>query len=297
MTVLNRRIVYRTFQSNGIDTADKLVLMNTANLGSLSILGSVDIPPDDRIFATLGRPGAGTNPGGRVTFIHFNRANSPVSGCVTADAGAETVCPVRTSSVGVTDQHNAPPVPTTLRFVDWISQSGSNPSGVTEMKANGFDYIVVPPEKAEGSTATVYKFGSSGPSGSVDFDLGALANPTDSVSMSATIIDPCMERVVTAEQANTRKLYAVPFQQTPTTADVALNAPGGGLAYEPHTKTVVQFFQDPTNPSFRGFELGGTADAPTLTERGTGDARPWMPPAGMNPAIVVTQMPLLPPCD
>jgi len=272
-------------------------LLNTAMLadGDLNIIGSVDVPPEKRILATLGRPNPNTGVGGRVTFIHFNRANSPLSGCTQGDAGTEVVCPVRTSSMVIQASDTSPAQPPTPTLVDWVSQSGSNPSGATDLK-NSFDYIVVPPEPGEGSTATAYKFATNSTlSKKVDFDLGTLQ--AASVSMSATVVDPCVERVVTSEQANTRTIYAVPFSGTAGAVQVPLNAPAGALVYEPFTKTVIQYLQDAAAPSFRGFILGGTADAPTLVERGTGGALPWTPPADLNPAIVVVKNPLQPPCN
>jgi hypothetical protein len=214
---------------------------------------------------------------------------------VQGDGGAEVVCPVRTSTILVPAAATTPAMPGVPVLVDFISQSGSNPSGATDLK-NGFDYIVVPPEPGEGSNATAYKFDNqSGSEGKVDFDLGTL-QPA-SVSMSSSVVDPCIERVITSEQANTRSIYAVPFAGTAGPVDVPLNAPAGALVYEPFTKTVIQYLQDAAMPSFRGFVLGGTAEVPTLTERGTGGALPWMPPGDILPSIVVTKNPLNVACN
>jgi hypothetical protein len=288
MTVLNERILYRTVQSNGIDTSDKLILLNTSDLENLTIQGSVDLAPERRILATLGRPSP-TAAGGRVTFIHFNPNSTECD-------DNDQVCPVKTSSMQILPAVTNPSQPPAATLVDWVAKSGSLPAGATDLK-NGFDYIAVPPDPSEGSIAKIYKYDSTSTRQTeVEFDLGTLSTPT--VSISAAVIDPCAERVVVSELATTRKIYAVSVSGTGV-ASVPLNAAAGGLVYEPYTKTVIQFLQDATNPSFRGFQLGGTAAAPTLTERGTSEALPWSPPANppLNPSFVVVKSPLQPPCN
>lgn len=292
LTVLNQRIFYRTVQSNGTSTSDKLVLLDTSNLSQLTIRGTVDLPPDQRLIGTLGRPSP-TAAGGRVTFLHFN----PFGACETIDGGTGEICPVRTSTIliGATVTNPAPPV--NLVEIDKVAKSGSLASGATDIRPNGFDYFAFPPDPTEGTIGTVYKYDtSSNRQAAVPFDLGAI-DSANSVSMSATLIDPCVERVYATEQANTRRLYVIPLAQGAMPTSLPLNAPAGGLAYEPYTKTIVQFFQDPQNPSFRGFQIGGTATQPEILERGTAGQAPWRPPTDLNPAVVVTKTPLQAPCN
>ncbi len=309
VAMLNQRILYRSSVHAGAAmTDDTLTLLDTSK--TVVPIAKLTIPYRYSLAGAVGRPASGTVAGGRAFFLHQN-SDDAAENCVAPDAGTEQACNVYFSSLNVlaTDK-------TTLTFplaqvgtVAEVDRDGSFAAiGIQPGSDSNTVAVVVPPKRIEGADARIFKYNAGSGSliagGPVTFSLDtAPARPvvaTQSISIATVALDPCNDLLFAGELANSAFLYGVPIGQVAGTVVAfdpqSKNGTVGAAVYEPFTKTLVSYNNDPVNPTFNGFQIGGTATAPTVLVRGKAGANAWKVPAGIVPSIVVTQNPDDPPC-
>jgi hypothetical protein len=311
VAVLNQRLLYRSSAHSGASTVDDtLTLLDTSGAtipgGSVKAIGKLDILYKDSLVAAIGAPLTGSAAGGRVFFLHDNPDDN-MDNCVLTDAGTEEACTVYSSSLSIAAADtNLTLSPASLTDIAQIDRDGSVPALGIQPSGNTA-VIVVPPRRAIGVNASVFRYSAStGASlgAPIEFSLngaGKTINPLSSITIPAVAVDPCNDLLFAGELANTALLYGVPIGSTAGTV-VAFdpntqNGTVGSLVYEPFTKTLISYTFDVNNPTFSGFQLGGTATVPTFTTRGKAGAASWKIPVGLVPAVVVVKNPVNPPCN
>ncbi len=311
VAVLNGRILYRSGTHTGAAmTDDALTLLDTSATPVMAI-AKLTIPYRYALAGAVGRPASGTVAGGRVFFLHQN-SDDATENCVAPDAGTEQACSVYYSTLNVlaADQGTLTLPSASITNVAEVDRDGSFAVIAIQPGSNASTVaVVVPPKRVEGADARVFKYntgtGEAISGGPVTFSLDTPpARPvvnTESISIATVALDPCNDLLFTGELANSAYLYGVPIGQTPGTVVAfdpqSKNGTVGSAVYEPFTKTLISYNNDPVNPTFNGFQIGGTATAPTATLRGKNGAAVWTPPTGIVPSIVVAQNPNNPPCN
>lgn len=309
VAILNERILYRNAVHSGANMLDDtLTLLDTS--GKVVPIAKLTIPYRYSLAGVVGRPASGTVAGGRVFFLHQN-SDDATDNCFAPDAGTEQACNVYYSSLNVlaTDKITLNP-PAGYNTVAEVDRDGSFAAiGIQPGSDSNTVAVVVPPKRIEGADARVFKFnagnGAAISGGPVTFSLDTpparSVVATQSISIATVALDPCNDLLFAGELANSGYLYGVPIGLTPGTVVAfdpqSKNGTVGAAVYEPFTKTLVSYNNDPVNPTFNGFQIGGTPTVPTISVRGKTGAAKWMVPAGIVPSIVVTQNPNDAPCS
>lgn len=310
VAILNQRILYRSSSHSGANTNDDvLTLLSTVPGMTVKPIGKLTIPYRYSIVSSVGRPNSGGTAGGRVFFLHEN-IDDATDNCVTADAGTEQACSVYYSSLNVlaTDLSLTLP-PANISTVAQLDHDGSYAAmAIQPGAASNTVAVVVPPRRALGADASVFRYnaGTGAPvsGGPVAFSLSTPTKPvqpTSSISIATVSLDPCTDLMFTGELANTALLYAVDIGTPPGMPlafdPLSKNGTVGSTTYEPYSKTLIHYNIDNVNPSFSGFQIGGTPAAPSITVRGKTGAAPWKVPVGIIPLVVVAKVPEAPPCN
>jgi len=309
VAVLNQRILYRNSVHTGATMIDDtLTLLDTSK--TVLPIAKLTIPYRYSLAGVVGRPASGTSAGGRAFFLHQN-SDDATENCVAPDAGTEQACSVYYSSLSVSATDKvALTLPTaSINTIAEVDRDGSFAAiGIQPGSSSNTVAVVVPPKRIEGADARVFKFnagnGAAVAGGQLTFSLNTPpARPvvaTASISIATLAMDPCNDLLFAGELANSAFLYGVPTGQTPGTVVAfdpqSKNGTVGTAIFEPFTRTLVSYNNDPVNPTFNGFQIGGTATAPTVAIRGKSGAAPWKVPTGLIPSIVVAQNPDDPPC-
>jgi hypothetical protein len=305
VAVLNGRILYRSSAHTGSSPTDDDVLTLLDTTSVVKPIAKLTIPSKYSLVSAVGRPLTGTTAGGRVFFLQGNADDA--TNCVLTDAGTEEACNVYESSLSIatTDMNTLTLPVASIATIAQIDRDGSVAALGIQPSGNTVVYVV-PPRRALSTDATVYRYNASTGAATgapVTFDLngsGKVVNPVNSITIPAVAVDPCNDLLFAGELANTALLYGVPIGSTPQPPvsfdPNTQNGTVGYVAYEPYSKTLISYNFDVNNPTFSGFQLGGTATAPTFTNRGKSGALPWKTPTGLVPALVVTKNPTDPPC-
>jgi hypothetical protein len=312
VAILNQRILYRStkFFGGGVTATqdDQFTLLDTSAALSatqkVAAIAKLDIPYQYSTIGAVGSPLRGSTAGGRVFFVHDNPGFA--ANCQTLDAGAEPSCTVSASTLSIAAADKTtlttPPITALSSLID---KDGSFPA-IGIQPGGNTAVIVVPPIRAGDGNATVYRYNAStgGASSPVKFSLngaGRMLDPTNPASIPGVAYDPCNDLLFAAELANTRLLYAIPIGSTaapPVAFDPnTQNGTAATVTYEPYSKTLLNTNFDPTNPTFSGFQVTGTATAPTFIARGKAGALPWSPPNSLIPSVVVVRNPTGEPCN
>jgi hypothetical protein len=301
VAMLNKRILYRsTTHTGSMAVDDGLTLLDT-NASPPKAIGTMTIPVAQSVISMVGRPATGTVAGGRAFILHGN--SGVPTNCSPEDGGAvqQDSCSFEYSAPQVLAADLGTLTPPTPAVVGVEDQNGSQPGLAVQPGNNGnIAAIIAPPLSSNNTTpsGSIYLYSSGTGARTTDpvlpFPMGMVSSVTASIAIAGFAIDNCYNIAMTGELANTKRIYAISLVAGGSTSSILPNSKNGTvgqLTFEPYTGTLIHNVNDLTNPTLEGFELHGTEMAPTFVQRGKGGAKPWSPPIGLVPLVVVTKMP------
>ncbi|MEZ4234181.1 MAG: hypothetical protein R3B89_33715 [Polyangiaceae bacterium] len=282
IAVLNKRVLYWSLYKDGASSSSGFTLLNIDNASQPVPTNPIqDVPSFGSPLAAIPRAN-GTDPGGTVNLFVRTANCSPD---VTENGSPVEMCDVDRILASVTSASTKASFAAT-KTIGRIRQSGGS---IGAVRASEEDVVIFPDPAWEASnantTAQVVRFNPTNYNsvGTIDFDVKGS-------SIRGAAWDPCGKTVLATETLSDTAIFAVPFTGT-TTRQSITTPPVSFVFFDQYTQTAFLPRDSTTNFGLRAFALGGTAMAPTLSERDSSSDLPWSPPSDLQPKQVQVETP------
>lgn len=288
IAVLNKRVLYWSIYKEGASAPTQgftLIRIDdpTAPAPTTPLQ---DIPSFASPLAAIPRAN-GTDAGGTVNM--FIKSTTCAPDGTQEDGQDVNMCDVQRVLTSVSPTATKPGYAGSPITIGKVRQSGGS---IGATKASDEDAVTFPDPAWESDTnmnktakVTRYNPTNFSAAGSVSFEVRGSF-------MRGAAWDPCSKIFFATESLSDTAIYTVPTQGSGTTYRQGITTPPvGAVFFDQYTRTVFQPRDSQTNFGLRAFLLGGTATAPTLTERDPSSSLPWNPPTDVIPKQVEVEAP------